>query len=102
MSIVEGNANFNYPYTVVTGFACGSSNPSMNNSSTQAWTFFNNPLITLGPYYLFEVVNCPDAEGVYGSGATVPARGNEIGYSAIVDDMSTSGSPTRMCTSNRQ
>jgi hypothetical protein len=42
MSIVNSSTpSYNYPHTAVTGFACGSTTgDDMNNSSTQAWLFF--------------------------------------------------------------
>jgi hypothetical protein len=106
MSIVEGNASFNYKYTVLSGFACGnvaSGSGTMNNSSTQAWTFFNNPIITPTnvPYFFYNVLNCSGSEGVYATPNTqVPAINNEPGFNAIFDDMTNSiKTHTQVCTS---
>lgn len=109
MSIVEGNASFDYSSTVLTGFSCGSlvGSGSMNNSSTQGWTFFNNPITTFNsptiPYYLYETINCTYDEGVYDTTgtATVPAINNEPGFNAILEDMTDSNkTQTQVCQSN--
>jgi len=97
MSIVDTNASFAYPNTAVTGFACGSINPNagmgMNNSSTEGWTFFNNPITASGSYYFYNVQNCSYDEGVYGDGSQVPALpSSPAGYTAIFNDM-ISGNP---------
>jgi hypothetical protein len=64
----------------------------MNNSSTQAWSFFNNSITSYENMYLYEVTECPDAEGVYGNQQTqIPVLAvNGVapnGYSAILNDM---------------
>jgi len=96
MSIVDGTSNpsFSYPHTVVTGFVCATTSSSMNNSSPEGWLFFDAP-ISAQQVALYAVQNCPNAEAVDGTGATVPAiidliTGQpEDGLTAIRNDMTT-------------
>jgi len=109
MSIVQNSASYSYSHTDVTGFACGST-PSlmddMNNSSTQGWTFFNNPITTVSNnrYFLYEVDNCTGAEGIYANQYTQVPGVNSTpplnGYTAILNDMVSGLNGVAGCTNH--